>query len=431
MSYGRRALLCALTLALALCLTLPAAAARPIPAGNAHLVSDPSPYWNVEPTAAAASQGRFLTVWNDLRHGLTARFVNPQGQPVGTVEVIVANTPFPTESGLRPYLHNSSPMLVGIDGGFLLFYTEERGKLSWSYFWTNTFPEDRDVRVQRLNAAGRPVGESVRLSTSSDGQQVRPTAARLADGSVVALWEDFEVGGSTSIAGRLLDGNGTPAGNGFTLEDASQPIAVAAEDGGFLLGWTASDDAGSGVFARLYDAAGEPAAEAVQVNVDPDRNQYSPALAATGDGFVMIWQTTLVPGIETRLYGRSIAVDGLPFGGEVGIGDAEITRADSVPRVARMSDGGLFVSWIGWKGDFPRYVLAQPLDDDLTAIDVVQPVSQEKPQSHLSLSLATSGDATFVTWEGRSGRAHAVTGRAFETGRKAAPLTLVVAGANR
>ena len=429
MSYGRRALFCALTLALALCLTLPAAA-RPIPAGDAQLVSDPSPYWNVEPTSAAASQGRFLTVWNDLRHGLTARFVNPQGLPVGTTEVVVANTPFPDESGLRPYIHNSNPVLVAREGGFLLFYTEERGKLSWNYFWTNTFPEDRDVRVQRLNAAGRPLGDSIRLSASSDGEQVRPTAARLADGSFVALWEEVEFNGPSTLVGRMLDADGTPVGNGFSIEGASQPVAVAAEDDGFLLGWTAADDSGNGVFARLHDGAGAPAADAVQVNVDSSRNQYSPSLAATDDGFVMVWQTTFVPGVETRLFGRSIAGDGLPFGGEVGIGDAEITRADSVPRVARMADGGLFVTWIGWKGDFPRYVLAQPLADDLTATDVVQPVSQEKPQSHLSLSLTTSGDATFVTWEGRSGKAHAVAGRAFEPAQKAAPFKLVVAGAS-
>ena len=430
MPYRRRALVSMAALA-ALCLPL-LAYALPEPAGEARLISDPSPWFKSEPTVAAASQGRFLSVWNNARSGLERRFVNAAGEPVGQELLLVENLPFPDGAGTYPYRHNQQPALVslGPGQGYVLFFMQETGTLRYSWFHVDLEVDDREVLGLRLDNAGRPVGESFAVAAAAEGWQEQPSAALLSSGEVLVAWQVPDLAASSAeIRGRLY----SPADGGFGAELAlngeaafvgARPQVLASPDGGFLSVWAGFDEHGTGVLARRFDAAGAALGDAVRVNESFLHNQLTPvATPAAGGGYLVGWQGVVQPLVESRIFVRRIDAAGAPFGPEQMASDAEASEADAAPALASLPGGGFIVFWVGWWDDFPAWVLGQELGSDGAPIGATIEVSGERPLSQRRLAVATRQGEVFVAWEGWRGRRKAVAARSFEQ-RGAVPVTL-------
>ncbi|MEM9592705.1 MAG: DUF11 domain-containing protein [Acidobacteriota bacterium] len=154
-------------------------------------------------------------------------------------------------------------------------------------------------------------------------------------------------GADDGIFARVYDRRGMPVGIELKLDqvaaspripDVSQPAA-----GEFVAVWQAEDSDGDGVFGRRFDAAGMPVGIEIQLSSTADRSQSLPAVAGTGDGFVVVWADEVGLGSFERALRRFDAA-GMPVGIEQRFGAQDIEAKP--PAVASAGDETL-VAWEG------------------------------------------------------------------------------------
>jgi hypothetical protein len=103
------------------------------------------------------------------------------------------------------------------------------------------------------------------------------------------------------------------------------------------------DDAASEIQANFIDASGTPAGEfTVRTNFTGVRFHYNPAVAASGDTALVIWEDPRVSNTDWNLYGRRIAANGSLLDPWTGV---PIVTAPGNQRRASLSwDGGQFLA---------------------------------------------------------------------------------------
>lgn len=180
------------------------------------------------PAVAATGQGRgFVTTWSDGGN-LLARFFGPDGVP-----------------------RSDGPIeLTGYAGGVV-----EGGRVTWDgraavVTWSAAVAEDPTLAQGALLVGrflppdGTPQGEPVVLVADTAGNTGVPDVAVHADGTMAAVWHGCGAAG---------------------------------------------DGAGCGVFMQLVDPAGALAGAPFVVATTTAGDQEDPAVAATGEAFVVVW----------------------------------------------------------------------------------------------------------------------------------------------
>lgn len=193
--------------------------------------------------------------------------------------------------------------------------------------------------------------DEFRINTTDFSQQNEAAAVSLAGGGYVVAWRSLSADGAEgydiyytvfSDAGAALTGE---LRANVTIPGTQQHVAVAAlADGGFVLAW---DGPGTGTdsFARVFSAAGAPAAGEMRLNTFTTSEQTFPAVAGLdGGGWVAVWQS-----LGQVQFGRAIV--GRTFG-DNGQADVEFivnTTEGTFPErpvVAGLADGGFVVGWV-------------------------------------------------------------------------------------
>lgn len=100
--------------------------------------------------------------------------------------------------------------------------------------------------------------------------------------------------------------------------DQSLPAVAATGSEDFVVVWQSDgqDGDGLGVFGQLFDRDGAPVGGEFRANASPFANQASPAVASTGDGFVVVWEEYDLLEVRDRLQARLFDVAGMPLGSE-------------------------------------------------------------------------------------------------------------------
>jgi hypothetical protein len=152
------------------------------------------------------------------------------------------------------------------------------------------------IMVQRLDAAGHPLGAAVAVSQSG-AIQGRPRIA-MGAGSGMVVWNE-----DGNIRARLLTAAGQPAGDVIAVYTpifccAGAPDIAALQPSGFALVWDyaiipivdpvpPADDP----IARLYNAAGEPLGDTFPVTTEPASGATQARVAADpAGGFAVAWE---------------------------------------------------------------------------------------------------------------------------------------------
>lgn len=131
------------------------------------------------------------------------------------------------------------------------------------------------------------IGSEVHVSTSDTlNNQWHPSVAALPNGGAVVVWA-----GPDEVRGQRLDANGMPIGTAFRVGDADdlEPATVASSPTGeFVVAW----QQGERILARRYDSSGNPLGGAFQVNsVGLDSVHDQVAVAILPGGFVVAWHS--------------------------------------------------------------------------------------------------------------------------------------------
>ncbi len=173
----------------------------------------------------------------------------------------------------------------------------------------------QDIYFQLFLPSGQKIGSEVRANQNIYLNQNRPAIAALADGTFVVAWNSDEQSAVNTIdvVARRFDGLGNPLGNEFFVNAPSQsggaPAIAGHTDGGFTVTWaqkSAQRTNGLDIVARTFNAAAVPLGGAFVVNTHTYGDQFSPAIAATAGGQLIVWTSMAQDGSREGVYGRAL-----------------------------------------------------------------------------------------------------------------------------
>ncbi len=221
---------------------------------------------------------------------------------------------------------------------------------------------DHTGAVGRLfDAAGTPLAGEFAVNVSTTGYQDRVLVGSNAAGNFVVAWTEFvSYDASYEIRARRFNSSGTPQGGDIlvnTYTTGSQGASPVAMDsaGNFVVVWSSAPDflttqppqdgSGSGIFARRFDANGNPLSVEFQVNQYTTGNQYSPRIAMNPGGeFIVVWTSDHQDAQSSSIVARRYDNAGAPLGGEFRVNTHE-ANFQQEPDVALDPAGRAIVVW--------------------------------------------------------------------------------------
>jgi hypothetical protein len=203
----------------------------------------------VYPVACRASSGESVVAWMQRNQratgsageippptGLSLRRLAPDGSPSGGVVEVLAPEEETWSLGIA--------LACAPDGGFALAWHTRRSPAA----------EGADVFVQRFDAAGERVGETLRVNAGTAGDQSDPELLLEAGGRLLVAWRN-DVNGTREVRGRRFAATGQPVGKEFVLVKGKPganfglaALAPVGEKGQFVLLW----GEGTAYFARIF-----------------------------------------------------------------------------------------------------------------------------------------------------------------------------------
>lgn len=248
------------------------------------------------PSVTALEGGGFVVVWHDKSYERTyrdfdlikAQVFNAAGAKVGG-EIALS----PTPSGLFFYAQAEPDVVALADGGFVMSWTEQ-GADGDVY--------DTGVRAQVFNADGSARSGRIIVNTATAGFQGTSATAVLADGRIMVVYSElvspFE---PLKLKGQLLSATGQELGGEITFDHDTEtpfsPEIVALANGNYVLVWEGGTAVG--VFVREFQPDGTAVGETIRVNSNNGGTYLYSHVAATEDGFVVVWGTSGPGGGDT------------------------------------------------------------------------------------------------------------------------------------
>ena len=332
------------------------------PVGGEFRVNTTTTSYQGSPDIAADANGNFVVVWEaggnqdgDLT-GVFARLYDADGIPqTGEIQV----NSFVTSN-------QSQPAVAMDDAG------------NFTVVWQD-FSQDGSgagIYGQRFDDTGAVQGPEFRVNTTIANAQVAPKIAMDADGDFVVVWTDTggADGANSGVYGQRFNANGAPNGAEFLVNvtTASSQTAggVAMDDAGnFVVTWQSSgnqDGSGAGIYARRYDAAGNPTVSERQVNTYTIGNQLSPTVEMNGSGEIVVaWRSAGQDGDLDGVYAQRLDSDLSRVGEEFRLNSYTAGNQNQVA-IGLDAAGEIKAAWAGEgpgdaQGVFTRQVAAPEL----------------------------------------------------------------------
>lgn len=261
---------------------------------------------------------------------------------------------------------------------------------------------------RRLDASGAAIGSEFLINTTYllDDQQ-RPSVAMNSSGAFAVAWDGGGLLGLfPGIYVQRFASDGTPTGSAvgvagsLLLEVSNAAISMDAA-GNFVVVYEAVDGLLSrGVFARLYDSAGNAVTSAFRVNPDALGEQLAPSVSMRADGtFVVAWQGD-GGGDSSGVYARAYNADGSAATGEILLNQTTSSGQSAVAIDA--IDAGNFVAvWSGNGAGDSQGVFVRRFNSAGTALSTETLVNSYTTNAQAQPSVALDDDGDFVvTWSG-------------------------------
>lgn len=383
------------------------------PIGEELAVKDGRPNNEHSPAVGFAADGHGLIVWTDSREGLRGRLVNPDGALAAEDLLLVPNDRLARLPGEGTEIYRKDPALLMFeDGGFWLFWTEEVQHVLVDFFDERHDILDRDVRGQRFDAAGQPLGGSMRINAALAGFQSRPQVQALACDApcarrrFVLAWEGDDraplSGAGEGILAQLLDEDGAALSPQVRLSQPSQAQNVAlapGPEGGLVAAWEAPDGTKPRLLlrARFFDAALQPLGKPFVLSPKTAGSQRRVSLVwnETTNQATAVFDRTIPTNGRYRVMAQDIAAPAQVLGEPLSVsgGFSEAPSA-SVLTPAKT----VLALWVSWKGPYP--FLLQGTEIEGKAIRPGSGFQVGKwPRFDLVVGAAPNG-RLLVVWEG-------------------------------
>ena len=214
----------------------------------------------------------YAVAWTDSRHGdseVYFRRVSAAGEAVGGA---VRVTNVAGEASVPSLVH------LGAGRGYAVAYNEHADGVF-------------NVWLQRMDAAGAPVGAPQRVSTGPDNANA-PRLLHIGGGYAVTWYDTRD--DNTEIYVARLDANGARIGDNIRVTNGAHPSvlpSIVRTVTGYGVAWQDRRAGNHEIWFRHLDDLGVPVAQPVRISNDPD-NSFGPSLAWTGDTFGVAWYDT-------------------------------------------------------------------------------------------------------------------------------------------
>lgn len=392
---------------------------QPRPVGNELRVSGNTASKQRNPTAAYNAAGTELVVWESDREGLRGRFYGRDGAPLTAEIGLVANqvvSGFPAE-GIE--VLRKDPVVAFLSSGeFFLGWTEERSSVRVDIFFQDRRLIDRDVYIQKFNAAGAPARAPLRLSAAAGFQSVPRILVRNGADAVV-VWQSA-TSGNDGVFARLVTSSGLPSGAEIKLSSglAANPAIAGANNGEFIVSWEAADGGSQGVFARLFNRAAAPKGAEFRINSEvPGLQRRAAVTAVPTGGWLVVWQGQGIDSKHHHIFGQFLGDAGNLVGPQFRISEGA-GQIQIAPSVAAIAGGNFVVIWTDWDKIFPIGLFGVEIDKLGNTIgDEVQINTRPiNAQTRTSLAVSPSG-SILAPWEGfhtRTARRAGIAARRVE-----------------
>ncbi len=265
------------------------------------------------------------------------------------------------------------------------------------------------IYAQRYSAAGAAVGGEIPVNTTTDLNQQFPSVAMADDGSFVVAWEGLNADGSGwGIVAQRFDSGGNPSGGEVAVNttidlDQTRPSVAMTSAGDFVITWQSinQDGSGWGIYARQFDASGNPTTGEIPVNSRTDEHQQFPSVAIDDSGsFSVAWQSVNQDGGGWGIYRQSFDSAGSAVGGEMLV-NTFTTGDQTSPAIAMTDDGGHVVVWQSLDQDGSNWgVYLQQFDSAGSPIGAERLVNTRIANHQMQPAVAASGmGQRIVAWE--------------------------------
>ena len=320
---------------------LPVVATGQVPVGGEFQVNTHTRGYQIRPSVAAHADGGFVVVWmaERARSGgasgtawdLLGRRYDASGNALDVLEFSVSSS--------KAISHQNPQVAAGPAGGFVATWLQLGSVL------------------RRFDAGGAPLAPESPVAASGVAPSVASDAAR---DFVVAWHEPNYFPASRSVHARRYDAGGAPQGEALRVDSGAGypgfPQVARDSAGNFVVAWTSfgQDGSGGGIFARRYDALGNPSGPEFPVNTRTTWDQQDASVAMGPDGrFVIVWTGAVEQELRRAVFGQRFDPSGAPDGVEFAV-STHTTLSVSEPRVAFGADGTFVVAWTGTVfGTFP------------------------------------------------------------------------------
>jgi len=253
--------------------------------------------------------------------------------------------------------------------------------------------------AQVRDAAGNARGAPFALTSGADyAVEGEPAVAALADGRFVTAYTVVS-DGAARVAYRVADASGNLGPQVYadvgTAADTAMPDVTAMPGGGFAIAWRA----GGQVHVREADASGVLGAEQVYGSMG---TAFSPSISAGAGTYVVSWGEIGDGSVYAAVNGRAPVVvnaDGLA---------ASISTGAPLPSIAVLKDGGFVVAWNSYAnspfGFGASDVYFQRFDGSGNRLGDIAQANVDSGGMHDEASVTALSDGGFVVaWQSQSG----------------------------
>ncbi len=231
--------------------------------------------------------------------------------------------------------------------------------------WIDERNGTADIRVGLYDSNGLSLSPSFQVNQDDVRgiDEEAPSVAVDGSGNFVVVWQDNRTG-DMEIYARRYDAMGNPLGASFTVNeggigtDQSEPDVACDAAGNFLVVWQVFST-GYFVFGRHFDNLGTPTGDSFQINVPGEFSLATlPAVAMSPSGaFTVAWVDADV--YFTEIFSRAYAPDTTPLTDPIWISDDGTDSDHGQPDVAMSSDDHAVITWADGRDEFSNGIFAQ------------------------------------------------------------------------
>lgn len=232
---------------------------------------------------------------------------------------------------------------------------------SFIIVWHDYRNTHADIYLQRFDNNCNHIGDAILVNDDAGfNKQIKPDIDIADNGQFVVTWID-DRSGTSEIYAQRFDSLANRLGNNFPVNEAkgnfseySNPSIALSCDGHFIITWLEQQEEKFGVYAKLYNPAGEQLTAMFKVN-DQDNaiDQYvTPDVGMDDDGNAVIVWEDVRKNPHRDIFAQRFDLTANRLGENFQINDDENDRFHGNPTVSVFPGGNFIITWIDERNYF-------------------------------------------------------------------------------